>query len=225
LVPLTLLAGEFWETKPPSEWSERQVYALLTDSPWAHQAKVTLALEKPYEHGPPTWKELKVPGSGPGRPEQPVGSPVGGIGAPKPKVPREAQLLIRWSSASPVREALVRYKAGQSTAPAVSEEPEKFYMIEILGVPAIVAFSGIQVLQDELYRSAGLLTKSGRTIRPESVYATPQGEFLGIWIRFPKTEPLTLADKYVDLVGKTAVFSFKKRFELRSMLRGGHLEL
>jgi hypothetical protein len=102
---------------------------------------------------------------------------------------------------------------------------ESFYVIEIFGVPAIVAFTGIQVLQDELYRSGALITKTGRIIRPESVYATPQGEFLSISIRFSRNEPLKLDDKHVDCVGKTSVFSFTKRFELRPMVHKGQLEL
>ena len=224
----SLAGGEFWDKKEPSEWSTEQVYSLLTDSPWARQLNVSLALEKPYEGGPPTWKELKIPGSGPNAPEQRVGSPVGGIGAPKPKVPTGAKLLIRWSSALPVRAAMQRYKAGKDNPPnpgKSSEGTEEFYLIEILGVPAVAAFTGLQILQDELYRSAGLLTQNGRVIRPESVYATPQGEFLGISIRFPKNQPLTLDDKSVDLTGKTSVFSFRKRFELRSMVLKGKLDL
>lgn len=227
LVPLA--AAPFWETKKPADWSDEQVYALLTDSPWSKQTQVELTLEKPNQAGAPTWKELKIPGDGPAAPDHPIGSPVGGIGAGKPKVPRDAKLLIRWSSSQPVKEALARYKSGQNAAaPAFKDQPDSagsFYVIEVLGVPAIAGFAGIQVLQDELYHSSGLITRNGRIIRPESVYATPQGEVLGITIRFPKTEPLTLDDKYVDCVGKTRVFSFRKRFELRPMASNGQLEL
>ncbi|MCW5982388.1 MAG: hypothetical protein KIT09_30155 [Bryobacteraceae bacterium] len=228
LIVLPLIGAPFWETKDAAEWTDGQVYALLTASPWAKQTKVELNLEKPQAAGAPTWKELKIPGSGPGRPEQPVGSPVGGIGGGKPKIPRDAQLLIRWSSAPVVGQALARYKASRNGAESESkpaEGSESLYHIEVLGVPAIAAFAGIPVLQDELYRSASLTTKSGRVIRPESVYATPQGEVLGISIRFLKDKPLTLDDRYVELAGKTSVFEFRKRFELRAMRSRGKLEL
>lgn len=36
LLSLVLLfAGPFWETRPPAEWSDTELTALLTDSPWA----------------------------------------------------------------------------------------------------------------------------------------------------------------------------------------------
>lgn len=35
LAILFFLAGPFWETTPPAEWSQTQLQQLLTDSPWA----------------------------------------------------------------------------------------------------------------------------------------------------------------------------------------------
>lgn len=32
---MLLFAGPFWETKPPAEWSDLELTALLTNSPWA----------------------------------------------------------------------------------------------------------------------------------------------------------------------------------------------
>jgi hypothetical protein len=30
--------GDFWNDKPPSEWSEKEIERLLTKSPWAKEA-------------------------------------------------------------------------------------------------------------------------------------------------------------------------------------------
>jgi hypothetical protein len=38
---LLLFAGAFWEDKPPKEWSDVELRALLTESPWAHMAGAT----------------------------------------------------------------------------------------------------------------------------------------------------------------------------------------
>jgi hypothetical protein len=41
LAVLFFLAGPFWESAPPAEWSETQVKELLTDSPWAQIVQAT----------------------------------------------------------------------------------------------------------------------------------------------------------------------------------------
>jgi len=36
---LLLFAGQFWESKPPADWSENELKTLLTDSPWAQMVQ------------------------------------------------------------------------------------------------------------------------------------------------------------------------------------------
>jgi len=62
LVPLLLLmAAPFWESQPPKEWTDLQLEALLSDSPWAQMmpgpgtsavpVNCRLALAAPVEQG------------------------------------------------------------------------------------------------------------------------------------------------------------------------------
>ncbi len=39
LAIVVVLAGQFWETKAPADWSEAELNALLTDSPWAQMVQ------------------------------------------------------------------------------------------------------------------------------------------------------------------------------------------
>lgn len=217
----------FWDRKKFSEWSDEEVRRLLTDSPWAQVLTVPLKLEKSEPGGPATWKD--IPGAGPtlpdARPGGMGGSPVGGIGAPRPKLPRQAQIVVRWSSALPVRQALVRHKYGAEvdSVPArrLLEREEPFYVIEVLGIPSLVAHRGPELVQSELYRTAYLRTKTGRLLRADSVYVAVQGLFLGITIRFPRQEALTDKDGWVDIGARTEAFEFVRRFELRRMVYAG----
>jgi len=37
-----LLAGEFWQDKQPSDWTEKEIQRLVTKSPWAKEAILTM---------------------------------------------------------------------------------------------------------------------------------------------------------------------------------------
>jgi hypothetical protein len=56
-MPALLFAGEFWQDKKPSDWSEKDVKRLLTKSPWAKEGTVEFNMERmggmPGGGGPP----------------------------------------------------------------------------------------------------------------------------------------------------------------------------
>jgi len=228
-----LAAAEFWRRKEFPDWSQQQVTKLLTDSPWARSMTVTFRLDAPQTRRPPDWRDIpgtspEVAGTAGGFPQG--GSPVGGIGAPNRKLKAEANLTFLWSSALPIRQAtaLTRFGRQGLHSPAAKEvlQAEKhFYVLEILGLPALIAYMGAQVLQDELYRSTALVTKSGRIIRPESLYVALRGGHLSVTARFPRDNPLTVKDDYVDFLGHGGPFRFNRRFKLKAMIYHGRLEL
>jgi len=49
LLLLTLVAGPFWEAKPPVEWSDTELETLLTDSPWAEMVAAGKANATPVQ--------------------------------------------------------------------------------------------------------------------------------------------------------------------------------
>ncbi len=223
------LAGGFWNKKPFPEWSREQVLELLTRSPWAESETVLFDFREAGPRRQVTWKDLGIPGSGQG-PVISSGSPVGGIGPPKTKDKIEAQINVRWSSALPVRQAaaLTKFGRGELDSPGARELLEKqpkFYLLEISGVPAAVAYSGIPVMQADLYRDIRLVTGSGRSIQPESVYITPKGATLNIAIRFRRDPPITLKDKTLRIRIHYDLLKLKRKWNLREMVYRGKLEL
>ena len=217
------LAADFWDMKPFTGWSEKETRRLLTDSPWARTKNLTLRVDHIVER-PVTYKDIQEPmGSAQG------GSPVGGIGAPSPKVRESAVLVFRWASAKPLRQARMIRKLGPDEADSEQARQmladDKFYTLEITGIPSMVAFKGAQLLQDELNRSAALLTTTGRTLRPEATYVRVTGATLTITVRFPREKPITLGDKQVDFIGHGGPIKFNQRFKLKQMVYEGELEL
>jgi len=227
-----LAAAQFWEKKEFERWADDEVVRVLADSPWSKPLRLQLELGEPQPSSV-TWEEMGIPGRGPNAdvldPET-GGSPVGGIGAPRSGVSEQALLTIRWAGALPVRQALARHRYGEEAAQSpegkeLLEREERFYVVEMLGVPSLIAYQGAQAIQDEVYRTAVLITGSGRRIPPESAYVLLAGTSLLITLRFPKTPPLTTEDKSVVVLTTAGPLEIRKEFKLKPMVYRGRLEL
>lgn len=77
---------EFWDQKPPSEWTEKEVKRLLTNSPWAKDAAVEFNMDD-------------MPGGPPGGGPPGGGPPGGGMDGGMPSL----KATVRWESAKPIR--------------------------------------------------------------------------------------------------------------------------
>lgn len=229
LAEMPLSGASSWQKKPFAEWSRDDVLRLLTDSPWAKTETLTFDFKEAVPGGPVTWKDLGVPGSGQA-PTVQGGSPVGGIGAPRSKDKIDADINVRWSSALPVRRAraLTQFGAGGLDSEAAREvlaPDEKFYVLEISGVPAAVAFHGLEAMQAELYRTVRLTTGSRRSLAPDSVHVSPRGVTLNITLRFPRSRPITAADKKLELRLDYGLLKLRREWKLSDLAYDGNLEL
>ncbi len=234
LIPILVvpaLAGDGWKKSSFPDWSNDAVIDLVTDSPWAKPETVKLAW-KQQETRP--FNPLDVPGINRSPTAQPGmiqgGSPVGGIGAAKPKTPGEADILIRWASALPIRQAKALYRQRDEKLP-VSKATEFIaprgggYVLEIHGVPAEVAHQGPETVADIARQSVYLKTKSGRTLRPQRSEAHVNGLTLTILVYFSDADPIRLEDKEVEAIGDIQIFKFHRRFPLAPMVYLGRLEI
>ncbi len=234
LIPLlgvSAFAGDGWKKTSFPDWSNDAVIDLVTDSPWAKPETVNLTWKK-YEGRPFT--PLDVPGVNRSPTAQPGmiqgGSPVGGIGAAKPKTPGDADILIRWASALPVRQAKALYRQRDEKLP-VPKATEFIaprgggYVLEIYGVPAEVAHQGPETVADIARQSVYLKTKTGRTLRPQRAEANVNGLKLTILVYFSDADPIRLEDGEVEAIGDIQIFKFRARFPLKPMVYLGRLEI
>src|SRR5579862_8559547 len=86
-------AKEFWNEKPPDQWTEEERNELLTRSPWARQPELTFD-SGPGLAAPPRSATMNRRGR--------VIPSDGGSSAPAPP---KFTTVLRWESALPVREA------------------------------------------------------------------------------------------------------------------------
>lgn len=238
ITAVILLAADPWSSKDASTWTSRDVQQVLTDSPWAQQAgaKFGLAAEDPPEAPPPAPPAAQAGLGGP------VNSGVrwdGGVGRSRGADPT-LNVLIRWDSALPVREALQRSNPDSRQA-YIHERAARDYIISIAGlVPAGRYRSVGQAASDsrsddsvdarnpeemlEGMMSASRLTaKDKPAISPED--AKLDAATGTLYIFFPKTAPITASDKDVMFMTRFGALSIQKQFRLKNMKYHGKLEL
>lgn len=233
----SLRAAEF-KGGPFPNWTDDTVLKLLVDSPWAHARTVKVTwYGKRGEAEAITYKD--VPGTRPGMPASSTvqgGSPVGGIGGGKirNKLPDQADLIFRWATALPVRQAKTLYRARQQQQQQPSKAVEARqvqagFVFEIFGLPAVAGHAGVEALSARLAKSTVLRSKNGRIVlRAERAETVVTGEQLAVSIFFPRPEgdPLRVEDQEVTCSGNAGeLFSFEERFRLRDMVYLGSLEL
>lgn len=202
------------------DWNERQVLKTVTDSPWARRLTVPLTWKKQERRA---LLPREIPGADPVHERTGGGlGPLGGIGAPpKDHLPHKADIIVRWASALPVRQAKAIYTKNRSLAGEFGGD----YTLEIFGLPAEMAHQGPESVEAVAQTGLVLRTKSGKTLRPRAAEARVLGTSLTIFVHFPKKEPLEIRDEFIQLDGDLQIFRFTERFLLRKMEYGGRLEL
>ena len=207
-----LAAANFWDTKTYSEWSEKEVQEMLSDSPWARKLSVVIPI-------PPRASEDNLAGRGGGADDGGGRGGRGGFPVPSPQL----KLVITWRSAQPVRQALIRLPNGATSASVdqapLLERPE-YYMITLAGVPT-------------RYTRATATATTTTFLRPgkKAPIALAQGGMqaggatLTMIFAFPRTNPITLEDKEVEFVTTLGTIEIKKKFNLKELVFNGELEL
>lgn len=232
-----LVAADPWSHKDPAKWTEKDVQRVLSDSPWAQQASAvfSLAAEDPPPAPPPISPAAQA---GLGVPNSGVRWD-GGVGRSRGPDPT-LNVLVRWDSALPVREALSR--AGKDVqSSSIAERAGKDYIISIVGlVPAgryrSVGRTESQSRSDDtvdgrnpeemlegLMAASRLIPKGKGAISPDD--AKLDGDSGTLYVFFPKTEPIAADDKEATFTTRFGALTVQKRFRLKDMTYRGKLEL
>jgi hypothetical protein len=146
-----IAAANFWEEKAFTIWSETEVKKMLTDSPWAHKVSVlTPDLSLASRTG---GLSGGLVGSGGRAGRAAGGGGVGGDGAGNigggtfMASPLRTELAVRWASALPVKQAVVRGRLGSDGAhPAEAQQlpaqDESSYRVAVVGLPLELTDAG-----------------------------------------------------------------------------------
>ncbi len=217
---LALPAADDW-----TRWSDKKVLQILTDSPWAHRRRVRLEWWR-REEAPPRAEEM--PGAtGPNMRRPGGANPIGGIGVPRTSLPLEADLIVRWSSALPVRQARALYlHRGQTgatrTLNELLEDQPEHAVLEIHGLPAQIAHKGAASVELAAMQGVRLRLPRGRTLAPLKARADLTGLTLDLYLHFDR-QALAAAGE-IEVEADLQVARVRARFRAREMMYGGQPE-
>jgi hypothetical protein len=228
-----LSAADFWNSKPFSNWSEKETQKMLNDSPWAK--KVSISMEGPT--APSIGGSAPrggggrggAPGGGGGdEPSAPLSEKgnVGGGGGPQGPPPNE--VVIRWVSARPMKEAVAKLRYGKEVetsdeAKAFLAREEMFYVVGVMKMPTR-GRTGDEY-KEALLKSAALTAKGKDSIAATDVQISPQGRFVEIYLLFPRQRAFSLDDSEVEFTAKPGGIPIKQKFRLKDMMVNGKLEI
>jgi hypothetical protein len=262
---LTAFAADFWKDKAYGQWSDDEVTKMLSSSPWAQSTKASAPNQGAGQRGGGMGRRGGMgggrgggyPGGGGGYPGGGGGYPGGGGGYPGGGgggYPRGGgggsmpsfTATIRWQSALPVREALLRQSG--VTKPDDSKVAEKLtapvtsYVIAVLGLPERLPTRGGRYGRgsdsddrdkdsrdqdadqlDQMKSGTRLNPKDRASIYPEKVERDKDG--MTILFTFPRTAAISLDEKEVEFVTHAGAIEIRHKFKLKDMVYQGKLEL
>ena len=238
-VTITLAAADFW-TKPPANWTDKEVDQIITNSPWADR----MAVE--------TGQRGNI-----GNADDAKGAMQGNLTAP---------IVVVWRTAAPIRQALARRgQPGSDAEPTVSVLlvsgfPGQFRAdaadnAKLMADTVLKVKGKPDIHPTEIQRPAPAAPARGPApaiapdAAPEAAPAAGRGGRGGggggftppnapggggrgfgggtfdLVLIFPKDAGLTVDDKEVEFVTKVGKMSIRKKFKLKDMVYNGKLEM
>jgi hypothetical protein len=233
-------AAEFWEKKKFSEWTEKEVRKMLNDSPWARPVEIRVDAMGGARAGGGGGRRRGGGGGGGfdasagsmGGADEGMGGGMGrgGGGMPMPEAVPTITVYVRWRTALPVKQALVRARFGDEAA--TSPDAAKFlsaqethHIIEIAGVPMPM----LRIKPDQLKAGAQLRIKDKPPIQAVDLKAGRDENRINLYLIFPRqqdgTPVIVLEDKEVEVLLKAGPLDIRRKFRLKDMIFEGKLEI
>ena len=226
LFACVLVAADFWQ-KPYTEWSDKDATKMMTNSPWARAASVSMS--GPGGGGPP------MPGGGGGfgggAPRGPQGGGGSEVGPGAPgSGPPSFDVVARWQSALPIRQAFVRLKYGaeadkSAEATKVLEQQERPYEIVLTGPMGMFLAGKPEDSAKALSEVSFLSSTRTGAMKATQIEVGKPGKTMDVVFAFPRSMPFMVEDKEVEFTTKLGTSVLKYKFKLKDMVLSGKLEM
>ena len=233
-------AADFWQSKPFTEWSDKEVQRILQNSPWSHSLNVSAGgpvlpstgnsrrNRNPGETGDMSGPAVAPASSGIDDPSRGGSSGRGGLDEMGVNAAPTVVVTVRWQSSLAVKQALIRFKYGNEAA--TSSEARKLldsvdgnYVVVVSGITKLQLWGDPETLKKAFLEQSALIVK-GQTIKPVD-FMTRADRTIDAYFAFPKTRPITIDDKDVEFLTRLNGVDLRQRFHLKDMLLNGKLEL
>jgi hypothetical protein len=209
---LPAFAANFWQTKAPETWSERELNQLRTKSPWAirepqeRRERTTETVERATAQPPRKQKG----GAGPGTTRKQTRTRTGWA--------RVAEAQIRWESAAPMALAAARIDTrwGATLGALVKD----YYVVSISGLTLPEEFATPDSVVSELKRRS-ILRLGERVVRPHLVKAVDWGNGPMYLLQFSRDGTLEQYTKDIELETHLGTTRVQGKFEPKRMVFRG----
>jgi hypothetical protein len=222
-----LCAADFWQTKKYSEWNEKEVHKILSDSPWSHPVEILLSQGSSLLPG-------SAGGGGRGGRGGRGGGGDSGANDPSTVMGERTVVTIRFIRALPVKQAVMRQKFGDQvlTSPDAQkdiERQEPVYIVAVLDIPVSV-FGDLaadpQKLAERYKQTAQINIKGRDPIRATEARVSPMSPTRGVLLlAFPKDKPITLQDENIEVNVQLGRVELRHKIKLKDMVFDGKLEI
>jgi hypothetical protein len=234
-----LLAADFW-SKPSSEWSDKDLQKMMSNSPWAHSESVPMSGPAPPSVGggraavddtaAPAPISAGGGGGGGGRGGGRGGGGGGGADVPVGGGGGSMNIVARWQSARMIKEAAVRLRFGvkaesSDEAKQMLAQEDPNYVIVLTGTIRSLMRGNPETLKKALMEASSLSVKGKPPVKPVDIQIGGDRRSADIVMQFPRSAAFSLDDKEVDFATKLADVSLKYKFKLKDMAVNGKLEL
>ena len=235
LFALCIWAADFWATKPFTDWNEKEVAKMISDSPWT--AKVSIATGVSVV-APPSGGGGGGRGGGRGN-SGPQGDSTtadpgisgGGGGDFGGGSPNSVSVTLFWQTALPVRQALIKRQYGNDAgtspeAKAKLERVDQVYALTLIGMPSFTLAAGQGDRKAALLDSTMLTVPGKPPIKATDVQLSGgRGPTGNVSFVFPKTTTFTVEDKEIQFSTKFDKIPIKAKFKLKDMVFNGKVEM
>ena len=233
--------ADFWITKPFTDWNDKEVQKVISDSPWTGKVTMSggLSLAAPETGGGGGGRGGG--GRGGGRSSGPQGDGAnadpgvagtggGGGGDFGGGGGGGVSVTLLWQTALPVRQALAKrqYGAEAGTSPeakAKLDRVEQVYVLTMLGVPGF-ALAAAQGDKRAALLESTMLTVNGKPpLKATDVQVSGGRGSSTVSFLFPKTTTFTADEKDLEFVSKFGSSTIKHKFKLKEMVFNGKVEM
>lgn len=236
-VALLMAADQPWKDKQAADWNDADAKLVLTNSPWVKTIKP--AVEPAAAQRAPARTILMprarvgYPGGYPAGGYPPGSYPPGSYPGTPPTLPaggRQAtpaeqapMLTLRWESALPVREAVM--KARDPNAPTIEDG---YYALAVYGVPTRMVNLESKTLDTRLKGLAVIRRDGQKDLKPSRVLILQRNGgpvFVYLFARSKNKPAIKAEDKRLDFEAQIGRLKFGESFFLEDMVFEGKLEL
>ncbi len=212
---IALWAADAWQSKPFTDWNDKDIQRLLSSSPWSKEVSIPLGGGGGSGSSKGGGKRGgggggDIGGSGDAGSSGPMGnggnaggsrSGIQEVGGGVPGSAPSVTLVVRWQSALPIRQAIAKQKFGSEagTSPEskkLLDGDQKYYAVLVSGLPGRM----VRVSDDmkpNLLKATTLSVKGKDPIAAADLQTAGNEQKGLVMFFFPKTSPVDADDKEV----------------------------